>query len=85
MPLEGGEHDAEACTSRERFVAERGAADEQEYLFAICVEDEAIATNAAVIYLNGEKLGGRGGRCRSDEDTLGVGDGIGNRNREAGS
>ena len=78
MPLEGGEHDAEACAGGGRFVAERAAINKHEHLTVVGVSDEAIAANAALVYLNRKEFGRRGGRCWGDENPLGVGDGVGN-------
>jgi len=78
VPLEGGEHDAESCAGGGRFVAERAAVNEHEHLFLVGVADESIAANTALVYLNGEEFGRRGGRRWGDENPLGVGDGVGN-------
>ena len=77
VPLEGREYDAEACAGGGRSIAERGAVDEHEHLFAVGVLNEAIAAEGAFVYLNREQLGERGGRRWGDEHALGVGDGIG--------
>jgi len=84
VPLEGGEHDAEACASGRRFIAERAAVDEHKHLLVVGVADEAIAANAALVYLNGKQFGGRGRRCWGNKNALGVGGGVGNCCGEAG-
>ena len=83
MPLEGSEHDAEACAGGGRFVADRATAYEYEHLVVVCFSDEAIAGESESVYLNGEELDGRRGRCWGDEHALGICADVGNRCEEA--